>query len=198
MTQPQKEAPKSSSLYRSVTHWSSLIKTSREAQREPENRGDQTVCPPSLLPHILLCRNNRDYKWPQQLKLSQEPLTRAPRNTRSLENYPNLLKDPDELEDPFLLAQTDLEDHTPTKEESMPPSSMLFGNAPNEEEEVEEAEDLLKIMTQTMDLPTMSPMEQTSRTTSLSRQSMTLKPWDLSLKSSTETEPELTHSSQSS
>jgi hypothetical protein len=66
------------------------------------------------------------------------------------------------------------------KEESMPPSSMLFGSAHNEEAEAEEAEDLLKITTQTMDLPTMSPMEQTSRTTSPSRQSTTLKPWDLS------------------
>jgi len=75
---------------------------------------------------------------------------------------------------------------------------MLFGSAPNEEEEAEEAEVLLKITTQMMDLPTMSPMEQTSRTTSPFHQSTTLKPWDPSLESSTETEPELTHSSQSS
>ena len=57
---------------------------------------------------------------------------------------------------------------------------MLFGSAPNEEGEAEEAEDLLKTTTQTMDLPTMSPMEQTSRTTSPSCQSTTLRPWDLS------------------
>jgi len=117
---------------------------------------------------------------------------------RPLENYPNLLKDPDELEDPFLSVLTDLEDRIPTKEESAPPSSMLFGSAPNEEAEAEEAEDLLKITTQTMDLPMMSPMEQTSRTMSPSCQSMTLKPWDLSLESSTETGPELMHSSQNS
>jgi len=72
---------------------------------------------------------------------------RAPRNTRPLENYPNLLKDLDELEDPFLSALTDLEDHTLTKEESAPPSSMLFGSTLNKEEEVEVEEDLLKIMT---------------------------------------------------
>jgi len=117
---------------------------------------------------------------------------------RPLENYPNLLRDPDELEDLFLSVLTDLEDHTPTKEESVPPSSMLFGSAPNEEVEVEVEEDLLKIMTQTMDLPMMSLMEQTSRTTSPSHQSTTLKPWDLSLESLTETEPELTHSLQNS
>jgi hypothetical protein len=195
--QPQREVPKSSLLYRSITRWSSSIRNSQEAQRETESHGVQTVRLPSLLPHILLCRNNRDYKLPQQLELSQGPLTRAPKNTRPLENYPNLLRDPDELEDLFLSVLTDLEDHTPTKEESTPPSSMLFRSTPNEEE-AEVEEDLLKITTQTMDLPTMSPMEQTSRTTSPYHQSTTLKPWDLSLESSTETEPELTHSSQNS
>jgi hypothetical protein len=197
MMQPQKEALKSSSLYRSVTHWSSLIKTSQEAQREPENRGVQTVRPPSLLPHILLCRNNPNYKWPQQLKLSQEPLTRAPRNMRPLENYPNLLRDPDEPEDPFLSVLTDLEDHTPTNEESVPPSLMLFKSIPNMEGEEAEA-DPQTITIQMMDLPMMSLMEQTSRITSPSCQSTISRLWDPSLEYLMETEPELTHSSQSS
>jgi hypothetical protein len=68
---------------------------------------------------------------------------------RPLENYPNLLRDLDELEDQFLSALTDLEDHTLIKEESAPPSLMLFGSAPNEEAEAEaeEDKDLLKTTT---------------------------------------------------
>ena len=112
---------------------------------------------------------------------------------RPLENYPNLLRDPDELEDLFLSALTDLEDHTPTKEESMPPSSMLFRSMCGmEEKEVEE--DPQMMTTQMMNLPMMSTMEQTSRTTSPSYQSTILRLWDPSLESSTETKLELTHS----
>jgi hypothetical protein len=116
---------------------------------------------------------------------------------RPLENYPNLLKDLDEIEDPFLSALTDLEDHTPMKEESVPPSSMLFRSAPDMEE-AEAEEDLLKITTQMMDLLMRSPMEQTSRTTSPSHQSTTSRLWDHSLESSTEIEPELMCFSQNS
>jgi len=103
--------PKSSSLYRSVTRWSQLIRDNQEAQKEPENPGPQTKPPPSppqppsLLPHILLSRHNHDYRWPQ--KLLHKPSQRAPRNTRSLTNWPNHLMDPDEM-DLFLSELTGL------------------------------------------------------------------------------------------
>jgi hypothetical protein len=120
---------------------------------------------------------------------------RAPHNMRPLENYPNLLRDLDKLEDPFLSALTNLENHTLTKKESASLSLMLFESALD----IAEAEaDLPMITTQMIDLPTISPMEQTSRTTSPSYQSMTLRLWDPSLKSSIETEPELMHSLQNS
>jgi hypothetical protein len=113
---------------------------------------------------------------------------------RPLENYPNLLRDPDELEDLFLLELTNLEDHTPMKEESMPPSSMLFGSTLDKEKEEEVEEDLPITTIQMTDLPMMSPMEQTSRTTSPSCHSTISRLWDPSPKSLTEIEPELTHS----
>jgi hypothetical protein len=79
------------------------------------------------------------------------------------------------------------------KEESVPPSSMLFRSVCDMEKEKVE-EDLQMTMTQMTDLPMMSLMEQASRTTSPSHQSTISKLWDPSLKSSIETEPELTYS----
>ena len=62
---------KRDSLYRSITQWSKLIKDNQEAPKDLENLGPQIECPPStppqppsLLPHILLSRHNRDYQWP--------------------------------------------------------------------------------------------------------------------------------------
>ena len=95
------------------------------------------------------------------------------------------------------MVLTDLEDRIPMKEESTPLSSMLFEGVPDMEGE-EVKEDPQLIMTQTMDLLMMSPMEQASRTTSPSCQFMTSKLWDPSPESLTGIEPELMHSSQNS
>src|SRR5216683_3850896 len=99
-----KKNPPTSSLYRSVNHWSSLIQNSQEARPEPENPGPQNEPQPSLLPHILLTRNNPGYRWPP--KLLQELLWRPPPNQILLSSFPNHLKNPreeqEDLEDPFL------------------------------------------------------------------------------------------------
>ena len=185
---------KSSSLYRSVTHWSRLIRDSQEAQKEPENRGPQTERPPSpqppsLLPHILLSRHNRDYRWPQ--KLLREPLQRAPRNMRSLANWPNHLMDLDEM-DLFLSELTGLAPVDPQKGKSvllsLTPSEDV--SDPDEQEAEEVEEDLLTTTTTwTEELPTKSPMATTSRIWSLSPRPTTLKLWGHSPESSMETGP---------
>ena len=90
-----------------------------------------------------------------------------------------------------------MEDRIPTKNESALLSSMLFGGAPDMKEEEVKADPQV-IMTQTEDLPTMSPMEQASRTTSPSHQFTTSKLWDPSPESLMEIKPELMHSSQNS
>src|SRR5712671_6122470 len=140
MAPPQKKSPKTSSLYRSVTHWLSLIQTSQEAPREPENPGPQTTCPLSLLPHILLSRNNPSYRWLP--KLLQGVLQRPPPNQISLSSFPNHLRnlqeEQEDLENPFLLEQID---SIPTKPESGLPSLMLFKDASTPKKEAEEEED---------------------------------------------------------
>src|SRR5216683_4907339 len=134
MATPQKTKPPTSSLYRSVTRWSSLIQNSQEAQPKPENPGPQNEPQSSLLPHILLSRNNPGYRWPP--KLLQELLWRPPPNQISLSSFPNHLKNPweeqEDLEDPSLL---DPISSTTTKQESEQPSSMLFGGASDPKEE---------------------------------------------------------------
>src|SRR5712671_1257286 len=128
MTPPPTKELKTSLLYRSVTCWSSLINTSQEAPKEPENPGPQTSCPLSLLPHILLSQHNPSYQWPP--KLLQGLSQRALPNTILLSHFPNLLRNPEEeLEDPFLLDLIDL-----TKLESEPPSLMLFRGTSNAKE----------------------------------------------------------------
>src|SRR6267154_4565671 len=105
MAPPQTKSPPTSSLYRSVTRWSSLIQNSQEAPKEPENPGVQNEPQLSLLPHILLSRNNPSYKWPPTLL--QELLRRPPPNQISLSSFPNHLRnlqeEQEDLEDPFLL-----------------------------------------------------------------------------------------------
>jgi hypothetical protein len=189
--------PKSSSLYKSVTHWLQLIRDSQEAQKEPENLGPQTEHPPSppqppsLLPHILLSRHNRDYRWPQ--KLLREPLQRAPKNTRSLANWPNHLMDPEEMNDPFLSELTDLAPVDTQKGKSvllsLTPSEDT--SDPDEQEAEEVEEDLLTITTTTWmeELPTKSPMATTSRIWSPSPRPTTSKLWGHSPESSMEIGP---------
>jgi hypothetical protein len=145
---------KGSSLYRSVTCWLRLIKDNQEAQKEPENLRPQTECPPSplqppsLLPHILLSRHNRDYQWPQ--KLLCNPSQRAPCNTRLLVNWPNHLMDPEEMEDPSLSELTGLAPADLQKDKSV-----LLSLTPSEDasdpngQEVEEVEENLLTMTMT-------------------------------------------------
>ncbi len=106
MAPSQMKKPKTSSLYRSVNCWSSLIKTSQEAPKEPENHGDQSKHPPSLLPHILLSRHNQDYQW--LLKLLQE-CSRAPSNKIALSSFLNHLMNLEDLLDPYLLELINLE-----------------------------------------------------------------------------------------
>ncbi len=115
--------PKTSSLYRSVNCWSSLIKTSQEAPKEPENHGDQSKHPPSLLPHILLSRHNQDYQW--LLKLLQE-CSRAPSNKIALSSFLNHLMNLEDLLDPYLLELINLEPQEKVRSKSVPPLSMLF------------------------------------------------------------------------
>src|SRR6266851_5654672 len=116
-----------SSLYRSVTRWSSLIQNSQEAQPKPENPGPQNEPQRSLLPHILLSRNNPSYQWPP--RLLQELLQRPPPNQISLSSFPNHLRnlqeEQEDLENPFLLDQID---STLMKPGSEPPSLMLFAD----------------------------------------------------------------------
>src|SRR6267154_1912653 len=154
----KKKSPQTSSLYKSVTRWSSLIKTSQEAPKEPEKLGDQNEHPLSLLPHILLSRSNPGYRWPP--KLLQELLRRPPPNQISLSSFPNHLKNPQEeqedLEDPFL---SELISSTTKKHESEPHSSMLFGGVSDLKGETLEGQDHQTTMEDTEeDLPTMSPM----------------------------------------
>src|SRR5216684_2121978 len=136
----KKKSPQTSSLYRSVTRWSSLIRNNQEAPKEPENPGAQNEPQSSLLPHILLSRNNPSYKWPP--KLLQELLRRPPPNQISLSSFPNHLTNPreeqEDLEDPFLWEPTS---STTTKQESEQPSSMLFGGASAPKEETLEEQD---------------------------------------------------------
>src|SRR5216683_5612783 len=136
----KKKSPQTSSLYKSVTRWSSLIRNSQEAPKEPENPGDQNERPLSLLPHILLSRSNPSYRWP--LRLLQELLQRPPPNQISLSSFPNHLRNPreeqEDLEDPFL---SELTDSTLKRHESGPPSSMLFEGASDVKEETPEEED---------------------------------------------------------
>src|SRR6267154_6897157 len=158
MATPQKPSPPTSSLYRSVTRWSSLIQNSQEAQKELENPGPQNEPQSSLLPHILLSRNNPSYRWPP--KLLQELLWRPPPNQISLSSFPNHLRNPQEeqedLEDPFLL---ELISSTTTKQESEPPSPMLFEGASDLKGETLEERDPQMTMTWEEEtiLPTMSP-----------------------------------------
>ncbi len=186
----QKKSPRTSSLYKSVTCWSSLIQTSQEAPKEPENPGPQTACPLSLLPHILLSRYNPSYQWPP--KLSQGLLQRPPPNQISLSSFPNHLRNPQEeqedLEDPFLC---DLLDLTPQKHKSTPPSSMLFGAASGALEE-KDLQMMMTLETKEMTLPTMSPMRQAYRTMSPSPWLKTSNLWDPSQESSMKNEPEQT------
>src|SRR5216683_5082866 len=136
----KKKSPQTSSLYKSVTRWSSLIKTSQEAPKEPEKLGDQNEHPLSLLPHILLSRSNPGYRWPP--KLLQELLQRPPPNQISLSSFPNHLRnlweEQEDLENPFLLDQID---SIPTKPGSELPSLMLFEDASGPKKEAAEEED---------------------------------------------------------
>ena len=173
-----------------------MIKDSQEARKEPENLGVPIEHPPltppqppSLLPHILLSRHNHDYQWPQ--KLSQGRSQRAPRNTRSLRNWPNHLKDPDEELDPFVLELTDLDPVDTVMGKSALLSPMPSGGASNlEEQETEEVEEtLLVTMNSEEDLPMKSLMVTTSRIWSPSPRLTMLKQWDHSPESSMEIEP---------
>src|SRR6266853_266991 len=127
MATPQKTKLPTSSLYRSVTHWSSQIQNDQETRPQPENPGPQNEPQRSLLPHILLSRSNPSYRWPP--KLLQELLRRPPPNQISLSSFPNHPKNPreeeEDLEDPFLSELIGL---TTTKQGSEQPSSMLFGD----------------------------------------------------------------------
>jgi len=171
-----------------------LIKNNQEAPKELENPGAQNKCPVSLLPHILLSRNNPSYRWPP--KLLQELLQRPPPNQISLSSFPNhlrnLRKEQEDLEDPFLL---DPIDSMMKKHESGPPSLMLFEGVSNTKEEAWEEED--PQMTTTWEeeaiLLTISPMNQAYRTMSPSPRPETSNLWDPSRKSSTEIEPEQMH-----
>ena len=170
MTPPPTKELKTSLLYRSVTCWSSLINTSQEAPKEPENPGPQTSCPLSLLPHILLSQHNPSYQWPP--KLLQGLSQRALPNTILLSHFPNLLRNPEEeLEDPFLLDLIDL-----TKLKSEPPSLMLFRGTSNAKENEEEGvhQTMRTLEIEEVTLLMMSPMEQVSRTMSLSSRLGTL------------------------
>jgi len=207
MTSQQKmkktREPKSSSLYRSITCWSQLIRDNQEAQKEPENRGPQTEHPPlppqppSLLLHILLSRHNHDYQWPQ--KLLHEHSQRAPHNTRLLTNWPNHLMDPDEM-DPFLLELTGLAPVNPQKGKSVLLSSTPSEGASDQDEQEEEVEEdlLTTTMTWMEELPTKSPMATTSRTWSPSPRPTTSKLWGYSPESLMEIGPGLRPSSLSS
>ena len=187
----RKKSPQTSSLYRSVTCWSSLIKNNQEAPKEPENPGAQNECPLSILPHILLSQNNPSYRWPP--KLLQELLRRPPPNQISLSSFPNHLRnlqeEQEDLKDPFLLEQID---SAPKKHELEPPSSMLFGGASGTKEEAPEEGDPQMTMTWEEEtiLPTMSPMRQGYRTMFPSPRPETSNLWDPSLESSTEIKPE--------
>jgi hypothetical protein len=188
----------SSSLYRSVTQWSCLIRETWEAQKESEKHGPQTARPPSLLPHILLSRHNRDYRWPP--KLLQGPSWARP-NTRLLEN-PYILKDPDEDLDPFLLELTDLDPPNQAKGKSAPALSMLFKGASKTEGEPQMMTTMMTMTEATdlqeeEDLPTKSPMA-TCKIMSPSPQPSKYKLWDPCLESSMETEPRQKPSSPSS
>jgi hypothetical protein len=195
MTPPQKLEATNKSLYRSITQWSHLIRETWKAQREPERCGPQTPHPPSLLPHILLSRHNRDYQWPPKLLQGR---SRARPNTRVLEN-PYLLKDPDEDLDPFLSELTGLDPPNQTKGRSMPASSMLFegafkiGEEPQTTMTTTKAMDLLE----GKDLPTKSPMV-TCRIMSPSPQPLRSALWDSYPGSSTEIEPKPRPSSPNS
>src|SRR6266851_7484814 len=176
-----------SSLYRSITHWSSLIQNSQEAQPEPKNPGPQNEPRPSLLPHILLSRSNPSYRWPP--KLLQELLRRPPPNQISLSSFPNHLKNPreeqEDLEDPFL---SELIGSTTTKQGSEQPSSMLFGGTSDLKEETLEGQDPQMTMEDEEEtLLTMSLMMQIYRTISPSPSLETSSLWDPSLESSMET-----------
>src|SRR6266851_7177726 len=185
-----KKNPPTSSLYRSVNRWSSLIQNSQEARPEPENPGPQNEPQRSLLPHILLSRNNPSYRWPP--KLLQELLRRPPPNQISLSSFPNHLKNPreeqEDLEDPFLSEAIGL---TTTKQELEQPSSMLFRgvSAPKTGTlEEQDPQEMTKDEEET--LQTMSPMMTIYRTMSPSPRPETSGLWDPSLESSTETELE--------
>jgi hypothetical protein len=93
---------KNDSLYKSINQWLSLIRANQEAQKNSKNVHcrDQTKPQPSLLPHILLSRNNPGYKWPPKLL---QKLSKPPPNTIPLRNFPNLLIDLKETKTPFLL-----------------------------------------------------------------------------------------------
>src|SRR6266853_6854315 len=158
MATPQKTKLPTSSLYRSVTHWSSQIQNDQETRPQPENPGPQNEPQRSLLPHILLSRNNPSYRWPP--KLLQELLRRPPPNQISLSSFPNHLKNPreeqEDLEDPFLSEAISL---TTMKQESERPSSMLFKGVSDLKEETLEERDL-QTMTEDEEetLQTTSPM----------------------------------------
>src|SRR6266851_160680 len=191
MAPPQrKKSLQTSLLYRSVTHWSSLIKTSQEAPKELENPGAQSECPSSLLPHILLSRSNPSYRWPP--KLLQELLRRPLPNQISLSSFPNHLRNPQEeqedLEDPFL---SELISSTMKKHESEQHSSMLFGGASDLKEETLEGQDHQTTMEDTGEaLPTTSPMMRIYRTMSPSPSLETSSLWDPFPESSMGTGPE--------
>src|SRR5216683_7748447 len=170
MAPPQrKKNPPTSLLYRSITHWSLLIQNSQEAPKELESPGPQSECPLSILPHILLSRNNPSYRWPP--KLLQELLRRPPPNQISLSSFPNHLRNPreeqEDLEDPFLLEPIG---STPKKRKSEQPSSMLFGGISDLKEETPEGQDPQMTMTweegKEMTLLTTSLMRQAYRTMS--------------------------------
>jgi len=177
-----------------------LIQTNQEAPAEPENCGDQTECPLSILPHILLSRHNPSYRWPP--KLLQELLCKPPPNQISLSSFPNHLRNPQEeqedLENPFLL---DPIGSTSRKHKSEPPSSMLFKGASDVKEEEAPEEETPQMMmtweTKGASLPMTSPMGQVYRTMSPSPRPGTSSLWDPSHESSMETEPEQKCSSPS-
>ena len=156
------------SLYKSVTQWSQLIKDNWEAQKEQEKRGPPTAHPPSLLPHILLSRHNRDYKWPP--KLLQGPSQAKP-NTRLLEN-PYLLNDLDEDWDPFLSDLTDLEPLALVKTGSTQALSMLFEGDSNKITEEDP-----QTMTTTMNLPKEEEEELPMKTPMATCRIMSPSPW---------------------
>jgi hypothetical protein len=110
----------------------------------------------------------------------------VPPNTILLINFPNLLKD---LENLFLLELIDLEFQDLAKNESEPPSSMLFDDALDIKKEKEKDLQMMKTpMIEEMDLPMMSLMKQISRTMSPSPSMEILKLWDPFCASLMETE----------